>query len=222
MNGRIIALVPAFNEAANVGDVVARTRPHVSAVIVIDDGSRDQTGAVAEAAGATVIRHQHNYGKGAAIMTALEHFRDSDAAYAVFLDADGQHDPAEIPKFVAAAQPPHVAMVIGTRMQHTETMPLQRRLANRLTSWLTSRLARQAIPDSQCGYRLLTRAAVADLKLATAHFETETEMLIQVGRAGHTIASVPIRTIYTASHASHIRPVRDTVRFFRLVKKYLF
>ena len=222
MSDRILALIPAYNESAHVADVVTRTRPHVSEVIVIDDGSTDQTAVVAHAAGATVVRHERNQGKGAAIVTALEYFRNSAAAYAVFLDADGQHDPAEIAAFITAAHQPGVALVVGTRMQHTETMPPQRRLANRLTSWLTSKLARQSIPDSQCGYRLLTRAALADLHLATAHFETETEMLIQVGKAGHTIASVPIRTIYEKAHASHIRPLRDTVRFLTLVRKYLF
>jgi glycosyltransferase involved in cell wall biosynthesis len=220
MSERVIALIPAFNEAARVADVVAGARGLVDEVVVIDDGSRDQTAAVAEAAGAMVLRHPVNRGKGAAILTALEFFRQSPAEFALFLDADGQHDPAEIPRFVTAARATGADIVIGTRMGQTARMPLIRRCANRWTSWVTSRLAGQGIPDSQCGYRLLRRAVLPDLNLATRHFETETEMLIQAGRAGHQIVSIPIRTIYEPNRASRIHPWRDTLRFFGLVKKY--
>jgi len=220
MNEKVIALVPAFNEAEHIANVVRRTRPHADEVVVIDDGSADATAQLAREAGATVLRHEQNRGKGGAILTALDYFQKSDAGYAVFLDADGQHDPAEIPKFVQAACEAGVGMVIGTRMQHTEGMPLIRRCANWLTSWITSKLARERVPDSQCGYRLLCRAVLPDLKLSTAHFETETEMLIQAGRAGHRIVSVSIATIYEVGRHSRIRPCRDTLRFFRLAKKY--
>ena len=99
-------------------------------------------------------------------------------------------------------------------------MPVVRKWTNQFTSWVTGKLARQRIPDSQCGYRLVARAVLPDLKLSTARFETETEMLIQAGRAGHTIASLPIRTIYEPGRVSRIRPWQDTVRFFKLVTKY--
>lgn len=220
MSERVIALIPAYNEAARLPDVVSRTKERVAAVVVVDDGSTDATGTVAAAAGAQVLRHTVNQGKGAAILTALEFFRQSDAELAIFLDADGQHDPAEIPQFVAAAAATGAGMVVGTRMADTDDMPFDRRCANRLTSWITSRLARQPVPDSQCGYRLLRRTVLPDLRLSTSHFETETEMLIQAGRAGHRIVNVPIRTIYDPHRTSRIRPWRDTVRFFRLVKKY--
>jgi glycosyltransferase involved in cell wall biosynthesis len=150
----------------------------------------------------------------------LEFFRKSGAEYAVFLDADGQHDPAEIPKFLEAARGIGVGMVVGTRMQDTHNMPLIRRFANWFTSYITSRLAKQKVPDSQCGYRLISRAMLDDFQLSTAHFETETEMLIQTGRAGHRIVSVPIATIYEHGRHSHIRPGRDTLRFFKLIRKY--
>jgi DNA-binding transcriptional LysR family regulator len=105
-------------------------------------------------------------------------------------------------------------------MQDTREMPVVRALTNRFTSWVTSKLARQHIPDSQCGYRLIMRAVLPDLKLSTARFETETEMLIQAGRAGHKIATLPIRTIYEPGRVSRIRPWRDTVRFFKMAWKY--
>ena len=220
MTERTIALIPAYNEAARVAAVVAKTRPLVSEVVVIDDGSTDDTAAVARAAGATVLRHAQNRGKGAAIATALEFFGKSNAEFAVFLDADGQHDAAEIPHLVDMAQTTGAGIVVGSRMHDTVGMPLVRRLTNRFTSWLTGHLARQRIPDSQCGFRLLRRAVLADLRLTTGGFETETEMLIQAGRAGCKLASVPIRTIYRKGRHSRIRPFRDGVRFIELAVRY--
>jgi len=220
-SGTVIALIPAFNEAARVAAVVTKTRPHVSEVVVVDDGSADKTAEVARCAGATVLRHEQNRGKGAAIITALNYFASSDAEFGVFLDADGQHDPDEVPKFVEAARCEGAAIVVGTRMSETRDMPLVRRWTNQFTSWITSKMARHEIADSQCGYRLVRRDVVKDLKLMTARFETETEMLIQAGRAGHKIVSVPVRTIYGGeARASHIHPWRDTVRFFKLVGRY--
>jgi glycosyltransferase involved in cell wall biosynthesis len=217
----VIAFIPAYNEAARIAEVVAHTRRRVDEVVVIDDGSTDNTGTIAEQAGASVRRHEQNRGKGSAIVTSLDYFGRSDAEFAVFLDADGQHDPEEIPKFVEAARAMNADVVVGTRMTETQAMPLVRRLTNRFTSWVTSRLARQTIPDSQCGFRLIRRLVLPDLELSSSHFETETEMLIQAGRAGHKIVSVPIRTIYgNADRASHIHPLRDTIRFFRLAAKY--
>jgi glycosyltransferase involved in cell wall biosynthesis len=213
-------LIPAYNEAARVGEVVAVARRHVAEVVVVDDGSTDETVAAAEKAGAKVLRHPQNRGKGATIATALDYFGRSDTELAVLLDADGQHDPSEIGKFVDAAEKERADIVVGTRMGDVRGMPRVRLWTNRFTSRVTSKLAGQRIPDSQCGFRLLRRAVLKDLKLSTARFETETEMLIQAGRAGHKIVSVPIRTIYEPGRTSRIHPWRDTVRFFKLVGKY--
>jgi glycosyltransferase involved in cell wall biosynthesis len=221
MSQAVLALIPAYNEAARVGNVVTEARRHVDEVVVVDDGSADDTAVVAGNAGAKVLRHDRNQGKGKAIATALDYFGRSGAEFAVLLDADGQHDPAEIPKFVEAARREQADVVVGNRMADTKDMPLVRKLANQFTSWVTVRLARHRIPDSQCGYRLVRRNVLKDLRFSTARFETETEMLIQAGRAGHKIASVPIRVIYgDQGRASHIHPLRDTVRFFKLVARY--
>jgi glycosyltransferase involved in cell wall biosynthesis len=220
MSSRLIALIPAYNEAERIGNVVATARQRVDEVVVIDDGSTDGTVAIAEQAGAKVLRHQQNRGKGAAIATALDYFGRSDAEMAIFLDADGQHDPTEIGKFIGATGREGADIVVGTRMGDVRLMPRVRLWTNQFTSWVTSKLAGQRIPDSQCGYRLLQRTVLKDLKPSTARFETETEMLIQAGRAGHKIVSVPIRTIYECGRASRIHPWRDTMRFFKLVWKY--
>jgi glycosyltransferase involved in cell wall biosynthesis len=213
-------LIPAYNEAARVAKVVAVAHRHVDEVVVVDDGSTDETVTAAEKAGAKVLRHQQNRGKGAAIATALDYFGRSDAELAVLLDADGQHDPSEIDKFVNAAETDRIDVVVGSRMGDVRRMPRVRLWTNQFTSWVTSRLAGQRIPDSQCGFRLLRRTVLKDLRPSTARFETETEMLIQASRAGHKIISVPIRTIYEPGRTSRIHPWRDTVRFFRLVGKY--
>ncbi|MGO9243477.1 MAG: glycosyltransferase family 2 protein [Verrucomicrobiia bacterium] len=220
MTSRCLALIPAYNEAARVGEVVVVARRHVDEVVVVDDGSIDETVTAAEKAGAKVLHHQQNRGKGAAIATALDYFGRSDAELAVLLDADGQHDPSEIDKFVNVAETEHADVVVGTRMGDVRRMPWVRLWTNRFTSRVTSKLAGQRIRDSQCGFRLLRRVVLKDLKLSTARFETETEMLIQAGRAGHKIVSVPIRTIYEHGRTSRIHPWRDTVRFFKLVGKY--
>ena len=220
MTERVIALIPAYNEAAHAGEVVAKIRSHAVEVVVIDDSSTDDTATIARTAGAKVIRHEQNRGKGGAIITGFDYFSRSDAEFAVLLDADGQHDPADIARFVETAQREQADIVVGSRMGDTRGMPLVRKWTNYWTSWVTSKLARQRIPDSQCGFRLLRREVLKDLKLSTARFETETEMLIQAGRAGHKIVSIPIRTVYESGRASRIRPFRDTVLFLKLVKKY--
>jgi glycosyltransferase involved in cell wall biosynthesis len=220
MTERVIACIPAFNEETSISMVVARARPHVAEVVVVDDGSADQTAAVARQAGATVLVHEQNRGKGAAIATALEYFAGSGASLVIFLDADGQHAPEEIPKFIAAARDNNAHIVVGNRMEDTRAMPWVRLLTNRFTSWLTSRVAGQRIYDSQCGYRLLRRDALASLRLDSVRFETETEMLIQAGRAGQKIANVGIRTIYDPARRSRVRPVPDTIRFFQLIWRY--
>ena len=124
MNDRALALIPAFNEAGPIADVIRRAQPHVHEVVVIDDGSTDTTSAVARAAGATVLRHDANRGKGAAIITGLNYLRQSSADRGIFLDADGQHDPDALPEFIALATQTGAGIVIGSRMADTHSMPM--------------------------------------------------------------------------------------------------
>ena len=220
MSDRVVAFIPAYNEGARLGPVVTQARGVVELVVVIDDGSSDGTAAVAREAGAVVLEHRENRGKGAAILTGLQYLSESGAEYGIFLDADGQHDPAEIPQFVATATRTGAGIVVGTRMADVKDMPRIRLWTNQFTSWVTGKLARQRVPDSQCGYRLVRRSVVPVLRFSTAHFETETEMLIQAGRAGYRIESLPIRTIYVAGRISRILPWRDSVRFCKLAWRY--
>ena len=214
---RVAALIPAYREARHIAAVVRATRPQVDEVLVVDDGSPDDTAAQAEAAGARVIRHGANRGKGAAIKTGLAALRERGARYIVLLDGDGQHASDEIPRFVAAAEA-GAELVVGNRLGDTRDMPLVRRWVNRFMSWRISRACGTPIPDTQCGFRLLARDAVPALLGETDRFDFETEMLVLAARAGRRIASVPIRTIY-GEEKSKISPVRDALRFFRLMRR---
>ncbi|MBN1918856.1 MAG: glycosyltransferase family 2 protein [Verrucomicrobia bacterium] len=213
---KICALIPAYQEAARIAEVVRGCAQYVAEVLVVDDGSGDATAERAEQAGASVIVHKRNAGKGAAIRTGFDYVRGHDFDAVIILDADGQHDWNEIPRFVEKANETGAAVVLGNRMSDVADMPRLRRWTNRTTSRILGRLAGQRLADSQCGFRLLRASVLADLDLKTANYETESEMLLQAAWAGHRIVDLPIRTIYNEA-PSHIHKVRDTWRFIRLV-----
>ena len=216
----IAAVIPAFNEEKHIGDVVRRTRAKIENVLVVDDGSADATAERAREAGAEVIVHPQNRGKGETIRTGLRHWHERNFDWVVILDADGQHRPEEIERFVAAAAsatPPK--LILGNRMSDVRTMPLVRRMVNRYMSNKISRVCGQKIPDTQCGFRMLHHALIPDLLHGADRFDYETEMLIVASRKGCRIESVPISTVYS-DEVSSIHPVRDTIRFFELMRRY--
>jgi glycosyltransferase involved in cell wall biosynthesis len=215
----IAAVIPAYNEEKHVADVVRRTRDKLGDVLVVDDGSADQTAARARDAGAEVIVHEQNRGKGETIKTGLRHWLDRQYDFVIILDADGQHRPEEIDRFAEAAQTSDAKMFLGTRMDDVSSMPLVRRIVNR---WMSSRISAacgQEIPDTQCGFRMLHRSVIPELLGGAARFDYETEMLIIASRKGFRIDAVPISTVYS-DEVSSIHPVRDTLRFFKLMRRY--
>lgn len=207
----IVALIPCYNEIAHVAGVVQRTRQHLP-VVVIDDGSTDGSGAAAAKAGATVLTHPRNRGKGAALATGIRWALEQGCRAVVTLDADAQHDPDEIPTFLDAYCRDVADMIIGRRdfSQMPPRNSLGNRLSNRILGWALGR----PIPDNQCGYRLLNRRAMETLDFNTPGFEFEVEMIVQAVMAGLRMAWVPIRTIY-AGETSHFRPVGDSVKFVK-------
>jgi glycosyltransferase involved in cell wall biosynthesis len=212
----IVALIPGYNEGPRIGEVVRGAAAYLP-VVVIDDGSADDTADAARAAGATVIEQRPNQGKGAALRAGFRRVLADGADAVLTLDADGQHDPAEIPAFLSAwAAEPRPDLVIGRR--NFRAMPPIRRLSNvlggRAFSWAVGR----PIPDNQSGYRLVSRRIMeATLGSAEGGFEFEVEMITTCIRMGGTIAWVPIRTIY-AGEPSHIRPLAHLRSFIRIVR----
>jgi len=189
-------------------------------VLVVDDGSNDKTAERAREAGAEVIVHPQNRGKGEAIKTGLRHFLNRQFDWVFILDADGQHRPEEIDRFLAAAvSATEPKLILGNRMNDVSSMPLVRRIVNRYMSKKISRVCRQDIPDTQCGFRMLHRQLIPDLLEGADRFEYESEMLIIASRKGFRIDSVSISTVYS-DEVSSIHPVRDTLRFFKLMRRY--
>jgi glycosyltransferase involved in cell wall biosynthesis len=206
------AVVPCFNEAAAIGSVVAGIHSALPAVLVVDDGSADNTAEIARLAGAEVIAHERNRGKGAAVRSGLSRARERGFAWAILLDGDAQHAPEDIRGFLRRAEQNGAALLIGNRMSNCSAMPLPRKLANRVSSWLMSRLARQPVPDTQCGFRMVHLDTWASVRLPAAGYEVEAEMLLAFAAAGHKIEFVPIRTIY-GDERSKFHPVADTWRW---------
>ena len=214
------AIIPAYREERHISDVVRRTRRQLDHVLVIDDGSSDTTARCAREAGAEVIVHSQNRGKGEAIKTGLRHWLDRQFIHVIILDADGQHLPEEIDRFIAAAaQAGDHSFFLGNRMNNLTGMPFVRRVVNRYMSNRISRICRQEIPDTQCGFRMLDRQLIPELLDGGNRFDYETEMLIIASRKGYRIESVPITTVYS-DEVSKIHPARDTIRFFKLMRRY--
>ena len=212
-----MALIPAHDEGPRIGPVVRRAVGHLP-VLVVDDGSSDDTAAVAEAAGATVLRQRPNQGKGAALRAGFAAALEAGRPAVVTLDGDGQHDPDELPVFVAAfAADPAVELVIGRR--DFGRMPPARRLANALGTLALSASLGRWIPDNQSGYRLVgARLIRAMLPSAEDGFEFEVEMIAVCLREGWPIDWVPVRTIY-GEERSHIRPMRHLREFLRVARR---
>jgi glycosyltransferase involved in cell wall biosynthesis len=212
------AIIPAYREERHIGDVVRRTRQQLDHVVVIDDGSSDNTARCAREAGAEVIVHSQNRGKGEAIKNGLRHWLDRQFIRVIILDADGQHLPEEIDRFLAAAASADgPAFFLGNRMNDVAEMPFIRRMVNRYMSNRISRICGQKIPDTQCGFRMLDRQLIPELLGGGKRFDYETEMLIIASRKGYRIESVPITTVYS-DQVSNIRPIRDALRFFKLMR----
>lgn len=210
----VLALIPAYNEADHITRVVAQTCAFIP-TLVVDDGSRDSTASLAEQAGAVVLLQQPNQGKGAALKAGFRYAIEHNYAAILTLDADGQHDPAEIPAFLETWQRTQADLIIGER--NFAQMPLVRRVANTIGRKAFSWALGQHITDNQSGYRLVSRRmAEATLASAEAGFEFEVEMVVICVRQGLTLAWTPIRTIY-ADEKSHITPLAHGSRFIKLI-----
>jgi len=217
----VAALIPCYFEAKRIREVAARVKEQLDRVLVVDDGSTDETESEARSAGVEVMRHTVNQGKGAAIKTGLRNLAERPGVdYVLILDGDGQHAPEEIPRFLAAANEAGAPMLVGNRMSDTRKMPFVRKMTNRLMSSQISKVCGQSVPDTQCGFRMIHRELLpAMVAIETTKFDYETEQLVVASRRGCRIDAVPISTIY-GDEKSKIHPVRDTIRFIEMMNRF--
>ncbi len=215
----VAALVPAYQAAAHLGEVLLglAALPEPPHVLVVDDGSRDATAEVARQFGVRVHSFAANRGKGHALLAGFELLSDFDAV--VTLDADGQHPPACLPAFVAAAEA-GADLVLGKR-EITPDMPPARRFANRFSSAWCSAIAGQPIADSQCGYRLYRREVLQKTPVRASRYEVETEMAVRASRLGFSVAHVDIPTVY-GDETSHLSLTRDVPRIVAMMVRLTF
>ena len=216
----VCVLIPAYNEEKRIGPVIDAVRKHDFVVVAVDDGSKDGTANVIRHSGAQCVVSPVNEGKGAAIRKGFDWVLKSRFQAVIVVDADGQHDPAELDSFVAALAAGDADLVLGNRMHDPKGMSFIRRLTNRGMSFIISSVAGQRVPDTQCGYRAFTRKALEKMALKTDRFEIESEMILSAGRSGLRMKSIPITSVYR-DEVSRIRPVRDTYRFFKFLVRFI-
>jgi glycosyltransferase involved in cell wall biosynthesis len=219
----VVILIPAYNAATSLEELVDRLNRSVSGVrvVVVDDGSMDKTSEVANSVGAVVLKHEKNRGKGAALQTGFDFVKNfTDIQFIFTIDADLQHQPEDIPKFVSAQQQTNADLVIGWRERMGTGMPLHRIASNSLTSALVGIRTRRTIKDSQCGFRMIRHSFTRNIRLESTGYEAETEFLIKAAKLGCKIEFVPIQTVY-GSEKSYMTNWATTKNFIKvLFRKY--
>lgn len=217
----IAILIPAYNAETTLKVLLPKLLSYVksSEIIVVDDGSSDDTFTVAKTMGVTPLRHERNQGKGAALKTGFEFVTTSTKFDAVVtLDADLQHRPEDLPAFLDARKRSGANIIIGHRTRVGTAMPVARILSNSITSGLVSARTGVFIKDSQCGYRLLGREVLEAIAIESTGYEAETEFLIKAARKGFSIEFVPIQTVYNGER-SYMTHWHTTKRFIQVLMK---
>ena len=208
----VCGLIPAYNAEVSIGEVIDRTREHLSRVIVVNDGSRDRTEEIARSRQVEIISLPSNRGKGYALRQGFSLALSNGCSAILTLDADAQHDPEDIPNFLEAHELDSDAILIGSRMAQADRFPRQRYYSNRTAAFFISKALGHYLEDTQCGFRLYPAKILRLVQLTTCRFQTETEVLLRAARRGNRLSSVPVKNIYLNGNApqSNFRPVRDT------------
>ncbi len=213
MTERALVLIPSFNAAKTVGNVVRDAKQYVPDVVVINDGSRDDTATVARAASAEVVDHPQNRGKGGALKTGFAYAIQNGYDVVITLDADGQHLPREIPKFLRAREETKADLIIGGRSHLFDQMLPRRRLANRFSAWTIAKASKTGITDSQSGFRLYSANMLRHVRLRTEGFDLESEVIVRAGVGGFKVITIPIDLGFVDGiSTSHYKPLKDTLR----------
>jgi len=219
----VIAVVPAYNEAATIAGVVAGANDHVDLVLVVDDGSRDNTGLLAEQAGARVVTHHSNKGAGAATRTGIASARELGATLVVTIDGDGQHDPSDIPALLAPLREGRADIVFANRFGMPNPIPKMRRAFNWCANVVTLLATGTWLADSQCGLKAFGPRALEELEMSADGFEFCTEIVQQATRRGWRIAQVPSRVSYSpeslAKGQSFMQGVRTALAALRAERR---
>lgn len=214
-----MVLIPAYCESRWIGPVIRDVRQYIPLVVVVDDGSSDDTAAVSREAGAVVLVHEVNQGKGAALRTGFQYAREQGMSFVLTMDGDGQHAATDIPVFLQEFAKGTFSVIIGNRMNRPNIMPRWRWLTNHLMSRFLSWKMGQYVPDTQNGFRLYRTDAIPDMPENGTRFASESEILLKLARRGEKIKTVSIRVIY-GNEQSKIRPLRDIFYFFRMLKTF--
>ncbi len=216
-----IAIIPAYNEEKNIGVVIEKCKRYINNIIVIDDGSIDNTATIAKGAGATVIINKENIGKTGSLKKGFNKGLKEGVAIFVLLDADGQHNPQEIPSFLKKIDEGY-DLVIGARKFQPELMPFIRVFANTISSYLVSLISGVKIIDSQSGYRVIKREVLEKITLTSTGFQSDTEIIVKAAKHGFKIGFVPIDTIYHPEARSKVNQIIDPIKFILLLFKLVF
>ena len=220
MSKKTCVIIPCFNVAEAIGNIVAEIKRQALDVIVIDDGSTDSTAEIAEKSQAVILKNTVNRGKGVSLCLGFEYALNNGYETVITMDGDGQHFPGDIADFLRTEKT-GAKIIVGNRMYSHNNMPFVRWLTNKIMSKVISGICRQYIPDSQSGFRLIKSLCLKELKLKSKHFEIESEILLEAARCGYKIISIPIKSIYRNSR-SRISALADTYRFIKFIVPYLW
>jgi glycosyltransferase involved in cell wall biosynthesis len=213
-NMSVLIVIPCYNEGKYIRDVLVRIKKQASDILVVDDGSTDNSlKEIRRVRGVNVISNATNKGKGASLKAAFSYALQKGYDAVITIDADGQHLPEEIKKFLKNYGRGDI--IVGSRMHNPKGMPIPRRIGNHISSMIMSLMCHQRVYDCQSGYRLINSKVLRDIRLGYNNFMLETEILLKSARKGYKIVNIPIKTIYT-DKVSHINPIRlfyDFVKF---------
>lgn len=218
---RLCIIIPTYNESRTIADLIGQLKKQNLDILVVDDGSSDNTSGIAEKNGAVILRNAENQGKGNSLVKGFNYALTHNFDAVITMDGDGQHSPWDIPYFIRVAKYSDNKIFIGNRMGKARNMPRLRFLTNKFMSWLISGIIKQRIPDTQCGFRLIKKEVLERITLKADKFEIESELLIRAARLGFKIDSLPINTIYRGEK-SWINPFTDTLRFAKFIIKEIY